>query len=232
MSLMFAEWDRPMKRLLFMIGHYHRDYDNDCSSVYEMITQDHFILRALLKRHGHWVPEGELMIRQIVRCVSGEGRHSEDGFVVLCNSLWIMSLLMFHEIHTWGQTKRVSETFVPVVTSTSMLSGLSRPEGATGLFEHYIVNENGKQIRSSDFKANEHERMCVTSVPLKLCMCTFISLCVWAKTMSFQSWMLLISLWNAKGDFMKKLLAALFHTMVETRNAMMTKFWRIIYADT
>lgn len=128
----------------------------------------------------------------------------------------------------------VSETFVPVVTSTSRLSGLSRPEGASGLFEHYIVNENGKQIRSSDFKANEHERMCVTSVPLKLCMCTFISLCVWAKTtpnMSFQSWMLLISPWNAKGDFLKKLLAALFHTMVETRNAMMTTFWPIIYAD-
>lgn len=64
---LFAEWDWPMRRLLFMIGYYHRDYDNDCSSVYEMITQDHVILQALVKCRGHRVPESDLMMRPIVR---------------------------------------------------------------------------------------------------------------------------------------------------------------------
>lgn len=50
-----------------MIGYYHRDYDNDCSSVYEMITQDHVILQALVKCRGHRVPESDLMMRPIVR---------------------------------------------------------------------------------------------------------------------------------------------------------------------
>lgn len=78
---LFAEWDWPMRRLLFMIGYYHGDYDNDCSSVYEMITQDPVILQALLKRRGHRVPESDLMIRPIVCCDSGEGRHSQTRFL-------------------------------------------------------------------------------------------------------------------------------------------------------
>lgn len=78
---LFAEWDWPMRRLLFMIGYYHGDYDNDCSSVYEMITQDHVILHALLKRRRHRVLESDLMIRPIVRCDSGEGHHSQSRFL-------------------------------------------------------------------------------------------------------------------------------------------------------
>lgn len=83
--------------------------------------------------------------------------------------------------------KRVSETFVPVVNSVSRLTWLLQPEGATGLFEHYIVNENGKLIRFRDFKAREHGSMCVTLLKslvlpsnqrLKLCICTFIMVCM------------------------------------------------------
>lgn len=69
---------------------------------------------------------------------------------------------MFHKKpHKRGQMKQVSETFVPVVNSVLRLNRLPLPEGATRLFEHYIVNENGKQIRFRDIKAKEHGIMCV-----------------------------------------------------------------------
>lgn len=53
----------------------------------------------------------------------------------------------------------VSETAVAVINFASRLTWLSEPEGTIGLFEHYIVNENGKQIRFSDFKAKVFENI-------------------------------------------------------------------------
>ncbi len=120
--------------------------------------------------------------------------------------------------------KQVSETFVPVVNSVSRLTWLLLPEGATGLFEHYIVNENGKLIRFGDFKAKEHGSMCVTlltslvlpnSQRLKPCICTFKRACnSLTSLLSRVVSVLLIFLWNTKGDLLKKLHADLFYTIL------------------
>lgn len=138
-------------------GYYHGDYDNDYSrqtSCFWMRPLDKTDCSVWLRwRTTLWKP---------ARFSGGVWRH-----VSLCNSSWIMSFRgaegdlanvsrsRLLKPHKRGQMKRVSETFVPVVNSVTRLTWLPLPEGATGRFEHYIVNENGKQIR---FKGLQSQR--------------------------------------------------------------------------